>query len=271
MTAIIRIIFPAFIRRDWAVAKAYRASLVLQVVGLVGSLATFFFIGRLVDAGDAGSNPELARGYFPYVVVGLAVLVVLQAGLTSFATRLREDQVSGTLEALFSTPISPTVVVVGSALFEMVRATLLGIAAVVLAIVFFGVELSSDAHGLAAALVAFVGCVLLISALGVVLAAVTIVFKRAQALLGFVVAAVALLSGIYYPLEVLPAGLEAVASALPFTWGLDALRAGLLSGEVEWRQLGGVLAAAAVALPVALLVFGRAVDRARRDGSLTDF
>ena len=271
MSSVARFVLPAFLRRDWAVARAYRAAFFLQIAGLVGSLAVFFFIGRLVDERDLGDGTGIERGYFAFVVVGLAVLEVLQAGLTAFAARLREEQVSGTLEALMASPVSPTMIVVGSGLYEMLRATLLGVVVIVLGATLFGADLDMTPTSALASAAAFAACVALICAVGIALAAVTIVVKKTQSLLALVVAAVALLGGVYYPVEVLPAALESIAAVLPFTWGLDALRAGLLTGSVQERDLIGVAAAAVIALPLALWLFRKAVDRARREGSLTHF
>jgi ABC-type polysaccharide/polyol phosphate export permease len=102
-------------------------------------------------------------------------------------------------------------------------------------------------------------------------AALTVIFKRATALVAAVLTVLSLLSGVYFPIEVLPEALQALSEAIPFTWALDVLRASLLGGEVDELQLVGLLAAAAVSLPVALFIFRASVDRARRLGSLADY
>ena len=69
----------------------------------------------------------------------------------------------------------------------------------------------------------------------------------------------------------LPDPIEWVASALPFTWGLDVFRASLLGGDVDPAQLAGLFASAMLLLPLALLVFTAAVKRARRTGTLAQY
>jgi ABC-2 type transport system permease protein len=82
------------------------------------------------------------------------------------------------------------------------------------------------------------------------------------------VSALILFSGAYFPVSVLPGFLRHVSEALPVTWSLDVLRSALLSNEIDGLRLAGIWAAVAVLLPLALVLFRRALDRARRDGSL---
>jgi hypothetical protein len=69
----------------------------------------------------------------------------------------------------------------------------------------------------------------------------------------------------------MPEPIEAVAKALPFTWGLDVTRASLLGGDVDPAQLAGLFGSVALLLPLALLGFVASVWRARRTGSLAQY
>jgi ABC-2 type transport system permease protein len=106
---------------------------------------------------------------------------------------------------------------------------------------------------------------------GVAVAAFTVLFKRTTALLGMVISGLALLGGVYFPIDVFPEPLQTLANALPFTWGLDVLRGSLLGGNVDPLQLVGLLGSALVLLPPALLGFTLAIGRARRTGSLAQY
>jgi ABC-2 type transport system permease protein len=142
---------------------------------------------------------------------------------------------------------------------------------VVLAIVasLFGVELPDANWGLAAAalaigVVAFVG-------VGLVGAASVLALRRAEALVGWLVVALTFLGGEFFPRELLPRWLEALAALSPFTWALDLVRAALLEGE-GWGEAAGELAVLA-ALSVATVAAGVAASAwaigfARRRGSL---
>ncbi len=261
----------AFIRRDFRIHTSYRLSFVLQMSTIFFFLTLYYFLSRIVDQKEFAARQDISSDYFGYAAVGLAVLSILQVGLSSFSQKMREEQTTGTFEALMATPASPSLVVLASAVYDLLRST--GFAFVLLgtAVVLFGLQLDTDPASLGVSAVALVGCLTLFASLGVAVAACTVIFKQTAALSGMVVSALALLGGVYFPIDVLPGALQTLAKILPFTWGLDLVRASLLGGDVNPAQLAGLFGSAAVLLPVAVLGFTLAVRRARRTGSLAHY
>jgi ABC-2 type transport system permease protein len=264
-------VLAAFLRRDFRINISYRSSFALEVLSILFLLALFFYLSRVVDDTEFAAHQNLSGGYFGFVVVGLALLSIVQVGLSSFSGKINEEQTTGTFEALMATPTSPALIVLASAAYDLLRATISGLVLVAAAVVVFGLRLELDPASIGVAAAALAGCLALFTSLGVAVAAFTVVVKRTTALLGMVVTCLALLGGVYFPIEVLPEPLEQVASALPFTWGLDLLRASLLGGDVDPAQLAGLFGSAAVLLPFALLGFTVAVRRARRTGTLAQY
>ena len=264
-------ILVAFIRRDLATARSYRAAYAIELVAILLSVTLFFYLSRLVDGNTTFARKYLGHGYFGYVIVGLALLRVVHTSLSSFATKLRTDQTTGTLEALFASPASPSLVIVSSAAFDILRATLLGIAMVLIAIVVFGMHLGTSWTGAGALVLAFPACVSLFAALGVVLAAFTVVFKQTTSLISLLSTGLGLLAGVYFPLKVFPPTLRDIANGTPFTWAVEVVRDALLGNHIPPGQLVGLLIAAALLLPVALMLFRIALARARYEGSLAHY
>ncbi len=261
----------AFLNRDFRINLSYRAAFALQGLTILLPLALYFYLGRVVDQTDFGAQQNLDGGYFAYAAVGLALLTIVQISLASFSQKLREEQMTGTFEALMATPASPSLIVLASAAYELVRGGIRALLLITVAVVLFGLDLDLDPGSLGVVAAALVGSLALFAALGVGVAAFTVVFKQTAALVGIVAYGLGILGGVYFPIEVMPTPLEEVARALPFTWGLDVLRASLLGGDVDPLQLAGLFASAAVLLPVALLGFVHAVNRARRTGSLAEY
>jgi ABC-2 type transport system permease protein len=260
----------AFVRRDWQRAVSYRVPFALEIFSTLLGLTLFYYLGRLVDASGVRHH-ELDKGYFAYAVIGVALLEIGHTGLSAFAQKLRDEQTTGTLEALAATPTSSSLIIVGSAAYDMLRATATAFGMIALGMLLFGLRLEFDPVAFPVALVSLAACVLLFAALGIAMAAFTIVFKQTTALLGMVLPAIALLSGVYFPIDVLPRVLETLARASPFTWGLEVLRAALLEGRIDWWQFAVLIPAAAVAVPLGLAVFHAALRRAKRDGTLAQY
>jgi ABC-2 type transport system permease protein len=261
----------AFLRRDLRINVSYRAAFAFQGVSILLQVALFFYLSHIVNGKHFAEQEGLTGGYFGYAAVGLALLTMVQVSLSSYSYKLREEQTTGTFEALMATPRSPSLIVLSGAIYDLIRATITGLVLIAAAVVIFGLRLALDPESLGLALIALLGCLGLFASLGVVVAAFTVVIKRATALLGMMIAGLALLGGVYFPISVLPAPLEQLANILPFTWALDVVRAALLGGDVDPAQLAGLYAAVAVLLPIALFGFTLAVKRARRTGTLSQY
>lgn len=170
-----------------------------------------------------------------------------------------------------ASPIGHGALICGLSAFEFIRALVSGVLLVVAAVVVFGVEFSAGPLDYLALVPAMVGTIGLFVAVGISLAAATVVYKRTNSLTSFVTQSLAVLGGVYFPLSVLPAPLEAIGSALPFTWAVDLARGILLAGEVRVWQMIALLICAAVALPLSAWLFVVAARRARADGSLVEY
>lgn len=86
-----------------------------------------------------------------------------------------------------------------------------------------------------------------------------------------IVATLLLISGVYYPVEVLPDFLQKLAVLSPAWYVLNGSRAALLDGAglVElWQYIWPVLLLALIMVPVGLWIFGRAERYAKRHGKL---
>lgn len=260
----------AFLRRDWKIARSYRLQFVLELGSIPLALGVFLFVSRLVDPGRLPSDDDLQQGYFAFVAVGLTAIRMVQVAFTSFCTKIRDEQTGGTFEALLSSPVSPSVIVVGSATFDVVRAVVTGLVTLAMAAA-FGVRFQLGAGSVPGLLLGMPALIATFAAVGILLAAGAVIFKQVTALVGLGTAALALLAGVYFPVSYLPQPLEAVANVLPFTWGIDVLRAALLRGQLAAGRLALLLGFAALSLPVSLWIFRVAVDRARRRGTVIQF
>lgn len=79
------------------------------------------------------------------------------------------------------------------------------------------------------------------------------------------------LSGIFYPVDSLPAALQVVARAVPLTHVFDAVRVGLDTGTVAWGQLAVAAAGTAALLVLAAWFLRRQLRRFRSEGWVTRF
>jgi len=261
----------AFLRRDWGIAWSYRLPFFLTLVQSLVTLWFVFFLGRLVGhkVSAVTSGPQVS--YFAFAVLGTTLLSLLNVSLTSVAHQLRNDQTTGTLEILFTMPLPAWVTVLAGVSYKLVYAIATAVVTVLIAVAAFGMRFHTSPAGVLVAVVVLSSTIGLFCAAGLVFAAFVVVFKRGEVMTGLAATALSLLGGVYYPVGLLPGPLRELARILPFTWALDVLRGALLANTFASGQFVLLCVFTVAALPVAVAIFDRALDQARRRATLAQY
>jgi len=97
---------PAFLRRDFLIALSYRVVFVSDLLGLLVQGVLFYFVGELVNPSTLPTYNGSPTSYLEFVLIGVAVGVFVQLGLSRVALSFREEQLQGTLESMLVTPSS---------------------------------------------------------------------------------------------------------------------------------------------------------------------
>jgi ABC-2 type transport system permease protein len=258
----------ALVRRDWLILRSYRTPLITDIVSGFINLVVYYFISRAVHP-NVGTDLSGAPTYFAFATAGIALAVVLTGSTILITRRLREEQLTGTLEMLVAQPISAAEIALGIAGFPFLFATAralfyLGLAALVLGLPITHLDPLGLVVALAASGLAFV-------ALGVALGAVVMLFKRADAAAAALVTGMALLGGAFFPTHVLSSWLEPISYVVPTRYAFEAVR-GAQFGHTSWLGPSAILIGfTIVALPIALAAFGYAIRRNIRRGTLQEY
>jgi ABC-2 type transport system permease protein len=108
--------------------------------------------------------------------------------------------------------------------------------------------------------------------LGIVASIMPLLFPERGAQMTHVIQATLLLvSGVYYPVSVLPGWMQAVAQLSPATYVLEGVRNSLLAGMPTaelWGYVWPLLLMGVILIPVGVVVFGQAERYAKRTGKL---
>ena len=262
----------AFLKRDWRQERSYRLAFFLQFGGLLLTLAVFYFVAEFI--GEA-AEPLLANyggSYFVFVLTGIGFARYFGVGLQAFARSIRQAQISGTLEAMLSTPVPLSGLLFGSVIWSYLTTTIQ-----VLGLLLIGLWAAPggapESNFVAAALILGLTA-LVFAAIGVLAASFILVIKRGDPVSWLFNAVSVLLGGVYFPVAVLPEWLQRVARVLPITYGLEGLRRALILGEGVMAiraELLALLIFAVTLVPFSFMAFRYAVWRARLDGSLTHY
>lgn len=258
----------AICKRDFLIFASYRTRFASTFFATAVSITLFYYVSRLVETTRFGSQDA----YFAFVVVGLVIFGVLTSTLTSPVMSLRAELQSGTFERMVVSPFGPVRSIASMLIFPVLMSLVLGVLSLVYATAVFGVDLRWET--VAAAIPIALLAALAFAPFGLVLTAAVVLFKQTNAGAAFFMAAMSLLAGVYFPVDLLPNWIEWASDVQPFTPAVDLLRNTLVGTPLPdplWSELGRLLAFAAVLLPLAFLVLRAAVARSRRLGTIIEY
>lgn len=254
--------------RDAKLFVSYRLRFISIVLSSVFSLTLFFYVSRLVGSRAFGSPDE----YYAFVVVGLVILSVLNSTLGAPPGQLRTELVSGTFERLYHSPLGALRATFSALLFPFVQSLITALIMLTFAWLAFDLQLRWGTLPLAVPL-AVLGAMAFLP-FGVLLLAVTLIFKQAAAGTTWIVALISLISGLYVPLRFLPEWMQTLSDLQPFTPAVDLLRNVIVGQELRHPvvgELAKLVGFAVLALPVALGLLHLAIGRARKTGTITEY
>lgn len=215
-----------------------------------------------------GRTSEIPRplGFF----LGALILwdILFRAQL-SVSVGFLEDVWSRNLLNVWSSPIRPSEYLAGTILTGAIRVAIGAGVAVVLALAFFEFNVLSIGLALlpAVILLAAMGW-----AIGIVTTAVVLRFGEGAEVLAWALAFLFQpFSAVFYPVSVLPSGMEAVAHTVPSSYVFEGMRNVLAGGAFPARQLAAAAVIDVLYLALAWLFFLMMLRSVRQRGLLARF
>jgi ABC-2 type transport system permease protein len=258
----------AFIERNFNIVKRYWAwELVWLVYTVANSLAVSYIGLGVVQLGGKGVDGKFLVLYLAVGTIVWRYLSVIFYWVTDVVGLERWE---GTIEYTLMAPITRLMHMAGQTAFAVVY-SLIHTGVVLLAtMLFFDISLAhANLWGflllLAAGSLSFIG----ISIFGSVL---PLLFpERGSQMTHLIIAMLLLVSGVYYPVTVLPQWLQFFARFSPATYVIDGARETLLNGAPTlslWPYVWPLLIIGAIAIPAGLRIFHWAEQYAKRTGKL---
>lgn len=264
--ASVRDAFAAFLRRDLRVAISYKIPFILEIAAIVFTVLTYIFVSKLISPG------RVPGGYFAFVLIGLTVSGFLGAGVYQLGSNLRNEQIQGTLEALLASGVPIGGLAGGMAAYPFVSALWSAVIYVVVGAL-AGARAEPGANWLLALTALGIGAISFV-AIGLVGAALVLIFRRAAAATGWLVGVLSLAGGELFPTALLPGWFRTLADLSPYTQTLRLIRSAVLEAG-GWADGASTLIVLAVmalgygAIGIGALALG--LRHARRTGSLGQY
>jgi ABC-2 type transport system permease protein len=204
------------------------------------------------------------------LLVGAVVWAYLGVIFEILTETVAWERWEGTIEYTFMAPLSRPVHLFGMGLFAIVYGIIRAILLFGVVALFFDLNLA-NADYLAAIVVLLVASVSFIG-IGMMTAVLPLISPEKGTQLGFMAQGILLvISGVYYPVSVLPEWMQFLSVFSPATYALDGLRDAIIEGDglsEMGDELWPLVLIGAVTIPLGLWVFRRGEIYAKRHGKL---
>jgi ABC-2 type transport system permease protein len=233
------------------------------LVWTIANTLTIVFIARGVDLTPAAQNEletKLLVGGVIWAYLGIIFEIVTET--------VAWERWEGTIEYTFMAPLSRPVHLIGMGLYAVLYGMLRAAAIFVAVVAFIGIDLPHANYPpaialLAIASVSFIG-------VGMMTAVLPLISPEKGTQLGFVMQGLMLVvSGVYYPVSVLPEWMQWIAKISPATYALRGCRDSILLGVgLRWDDVWPLLVIGAFSIPLGLLIFRAGERYAKQNGKL---
>lgn len=257
----------ALVERNVNLSKRYWG---WEIAFLVYTIAQSMAIVYIAEAEPAINHRQIdvSRAVL-YLAIGTLTWSYMASLFQAIAESVQWERWEGTIEYTMMSPISRLTYVLGSSLFGVIYG--LARSAVVLVALVFAFQLTASPSGLLPTLaIIAVGSVSFIG-IGIMAATLPLLFTEKGAQMVYVIEALLLLiSGVYYPVSVLPGPIQAVSHLSPATYILTGTRGYLVPGMHGdlWGSLIPLAIIGVISVPVGVFIWTKAERFAKKTGRL---
>ena len=251
------------VERNVYLTKRYLLWDVAFLVWTIANTLTIVFIARGVGLSVAEQNSletKLLVGGVIWAFLGIIFEIVTET--------VAWERWEGTIEYTFMAPVSRPVHLIGIGVYAVIYGLLRAGILFVVVVAFIGIHLPHANYGaalslLAIASVSFIG-------IGMMCAVLPLISPEKGGQLGFIAQGLMLVvSGVYYPVSVLPHWMQWIATISPATYALRGDRASVLDGAgLAWADVWPLLVIGAAAIPLGLVIFRIGERYAKKHGKL---
>jgi ABC-2 type transport system permease protein len=251
------------VERNLYLTKRYFLWDLAFLLWTIANTLTIVFISRGVDLSAAERN-ELATK----LLVGGVIWAFLGIIFEIVTETVAWERWEGTIEYTFMAPVSRPVHLIGMGVYAVLYGLVRAAAIFVAVVAFIGIHLPNANYLAAVALLAIASVSFI--GVGMMTAVLPLISPEKGTQLGFVAQGLMLVvSGVYYPVSVLPSWMQWISKISPATYALRGNRDQILAGAgLRWSDVWPLLLIGALSIPIGLLVFRAGERYAKQHGKL---
>lgn len=262
----------AFVERNINLVKRYWGwEVVFLIYSIVNALSITFIAKASPEITGVAISPAEVNEFILFLLVGTLVWNYLAVVFDAISETITWERWEGTIEYTFMAPISRLTHLLGATLFAILYGVLH--TAIILGVVSFFFDVSlAQANFFGAMALLVVGSLSFVG-MGIFAAVLPLLFpERGAQMTNVIKAMILLVSGVYFPIGVLPGWMQAISQISPAYYVLAGMREALLENasvfSLAQTYILPLLIIGAIAVPLGLWVFVTAEHYAKRTGRL---
>ncbi len=258
-----------YVQRNFFLTKRYFMWELVWLTFTTVNAMSITFIGA--GAGELSGGEKLdTERFMTFLLIGALLWSYLSMIFDVLSETVQWERWEGTIEYTFMSPTSRVTHLLGMGVYAIVYGIIRTAIVLGVAMVAFDLDLSEANYW--AALVVLAVCSVSLVGFGVVAAVMPLLSPEKGQQVTYIISALLLLvSGVYYPVKVLPEWMQVMAQFSPVTYALSGSRAALLGGAglpQLWGSLWPLLIMGVIFVPMGLFVFNLGESYAKRTGKL---
>jgi len=255
------------VERNYYLTKRYIWWDFAWFIWTVANTLTIVFIAKGIEA--QGGQLDVNR-VATSLLIGAVVWAYLGVLFEFLMETVAWERWEGTIEYTFMAPLSRPMHLAGMGGFSVLYGLLRAVFLFTVCVWFFdlsvpGAEFLAALVVLAVASISFLG-------IGMMTSVLPLISPEKGTQLGWIAQGTLLVvSGVYYPVEVLPTWMEWLAKISPATYALDGARDAILDGQgltTMWDEIWPLLIIGVVSVPLGLYIFSLGERYAKKHGKL---
>ncbi len=258
-----------YVQRNYFLTKRYFMWELVWLTFTTVNAMSITFIGAGVDQVGGGEGTDI-QGLMTFLLVGALIWSYLSMIFDVLSETVQWERWEGTIEYTFMSPTSRVTHLLGMGVYAVVYGIIR--TAVVLGVAMLAFDLDLSQANYWAALVVLAVCSISLVGFGVVAAVMPLLSPEKGQQVTYIISALLLLvSGVYYPVKVLPEWMQVISQFSPVTYALEGSRDALLWGvgvSELWDSIWPLLVMGVVFVPLGLFVFHLGERYAKRTGKL---
>jgi ABC-2 type transport system permease protein len=251
------------VERNLYLTKRYFLWDLAFLVWTIANTLTIVFIARGV-----GLPEETENALATSLLIGAVIWAFLGIIFEIVTETVAWERWEGTIEYTFMAPVSRPVHLIGMGIYAVLYGLVRAAAVFVAVVLFIGLHVPNANYGAAVALLAIASVSFI--GIGMMTAVLPLISPEKGTQLGFVAQGLLLVvSGVYYPVSVLPDWMQWIAKISPATYALRGIREQILHGAgIAWDDVWPLLVIGAFSIPIGLAVFKAGERYAKQHGKL---